>query len=129
MSDTHKAALATGRTEGRVVRNYLEALRSNKPKRGRQRTADSVQRRLEAIGKQLVDADPVTELRLVQERRDLEAELQTIESGVDVATFEAEFVEVAKSYSDRQGISYAAWREIGVPAATLASAGISRSRQ
>ena len=37
MTDAHKAALATGRTEGRVVREYLEALRANKPKRGRDR--------------------------------------------------------------------------------------------
>jgi hypothetical protein len=129
MSASHKAALATGRTEGRAVRNYLEALRTTKPKRGRKRTAESVQRRLEAIERQIVDADAMTELRLVQERRDLEAERQAIDGGVDVAAFEAEFVKVARNYSARQGISYAAWREIGVPAATLAAAGLTRSHR
>ena len=34
----------------------------------------------------------------------------------------------AKGYSERKGISYAAWREAGVPAATLKAAGISRGR-
>ena len=39
MTDEHKAALAQGRSEGRAVRDYLDALRANKPKRGRKRTA------------------------------------------------------------------------------------------
>ena len=34
MTDTHKAALAQGRLEGRAVRDYLDALRATKPKRG-----------------------------------------------------------------------------------------------
>ena len=49
MSDDHKAALAIGRTKGRVVRRYLDALEANKPKRGRKRTPESIQRRLKAI--------------------------------------------------------------------------------
>ena len=36
----------------------------------------------------------------------------------------AEFVKVAKSYSQRQGISYATWREVGVEASVLKAAGI-----
>ena len=129
MSDAHKAALATGRTEGRIVRNYLEALRANRSRRGRKRTGETIHQRLAAIDVQLAEADAITELRLVQERRDLESELQTLGGGVDVETLEAEFVKVAKNYSERQGISYAAWREVGVPAAALAAAGIARSRQ
>ena len=39
MSAEHKAALAQGRSEGKAVRDYLDALRANKPKRGRKRTA------------------------------------------------------------------------------------------
>ena len=49
MSDSHKAALAEGREQGRAVRRYLEALEAHKPKRGRKRTPDSVQKRLAAI--------------------------------------------------------------------------------
>ena len=46
MSDDHKAALAAGRNEGRAVRRYLEALEAHKPKRGRKRTPESIQKRL-----------------------------------------------------------------------------------
>jgi hypothetical protein len=127
MSAEHKAALARGRSEGKAVRDYLDALRANKPKRGRKRTPDSIKKRLAAIDAQLKDADPLSELRYVQERRDLEAELQSMDSAVDLSAIEGSFVKVAKSYSERQGISYAAWREVGVEASVLKKAGISRS--
>ena len=127
MSAEHKAALAQGRSEGKAVRDYLDALRANKPKRGRKRTPDSIKKRLASIDSQLKDADPLTELRLVQERRDLEYELQSMESAVDLSAIESSFVKVARSYSERQGISYAAWREVGVEASVLKKAGIGRS--
>jgi uncharacterized Ntn-hydrolase superfamily protein len=126
MTDEHKAALATGRNEGNAVRNYLEALRNNKPKRGRRRTRESIASRLSAIDSELESADPMNELRLRQERRDLQAELSSIGEKVDITALETGFVSVAKSYSSRQGISYATWREIGVDAAVLKRAGISR---
>lgn len=127
MSESHKAALARGRAEGRAVREYLDALRSNKPRRGRKRTPDSVKKRLTSIENELKDADPLAELRLIQERRDLQMELEGMGTGVDMAALEQAFAEVAASYSDRQGISYASWREVGVPAAVLKRAGIARS--
>lgn len=127
MTDTHKAALAQGRVEGKAVRDYLEALRANKPARGRKRTPDSVTKRLAAIEAELASADPVKELRLVQERMDLQAELAGMGNTVDVSALEAEFVRVAKSYGDRTGVSYAAWRAVGVTPAVLKTAGVSRS--
>ena len=48
MSDQHKEALATGRNQSRAVKAYLAALKSNKPKRGRKRTAES--KELQTIG-------------------------------------------------------------------------------
>ena len=126
MTDSHKAALERGRAEGRVVRDYLEALRSNKPKRGRKRTADSINKRLAAIDDELAEASAIEELQLIQERRDLNAELASLGSGVDVGEIEDSFVSVAKGYGDRKGISYASWRDVGVSAATLKRAGISR---
>ena len=126
MTDEHKAALAAGRTEGKAVRDYLEALRNNKPKRGRKRTPDTIARRLEVIASELVDADPIQELRLVQERLDLQTELASAGLAVDLTAIEAEFVRVAKEYSERNGYSYTAWRTIGVDAAVLKRAGISR---
>jgi len=127
MTDEHKAALATGRNEGNAVRHYLEALRSNKPKRGRRRTRESITARLSAIDAELETADPMSELRLRQERRDLQAERDSMGTKVDISALEEGFIAVARSYSARQGISYATWREIGVDAAVLKRAGISRS--
>ena len=46
---------------------------------------------------------PLTDL--VQERIDLGKELQSMGDGADVSAMEAAFVDVAKSYSERQGIS------------------------
>ena len=57
----------------------------------------------------------------------LTEELAGMGAEVDLGAIEGAFVEVAASYSKRQGISYAAWREVGVPAAVLKRAGISRS--
>src|SRR5690242_17471608 len=57
MSAQHKAALAVGRSEGRAVRNYLEALEAHKPKRGRRRTPESISARLEKIEADLDEAE------------------------------------------------------------------------
>ena len=127
MTDSHKAALERGRAEGRVVRDYLEALRSNKPKRGRKRTADSISKRLEKIDAELESATAIDELQLLQERRDLQAEIATLGGGVAISDLEEAFVDVAKGYGERKGISYATWRDVGVSAATLKRANISRT--
>ncbi len=76
MTDEHKAALARGREEGRVVRRYLEAI----------------------------------------DRRD----------AVEIEALEAEFIEVAGPYSERKGLSYLAWRAVGVQPRVLRAAGIPR---
>lgn len=128
MSDDHKAALALGRQQGRAVRDYLDALEKHRPKRGRKRTPESIAARLDKIAAQLDDVDPVTRLQLVQERLDLEAELAAIDDKPDLEALEAAFVDAAPGYSERKGISYAAWRESGVEARVLKAAGISRRR-
>lgn len=127
MSDSHKAALERGRAEGRIVRDYLEALRSNKPRRGRKRTSESISKRLAKIEEELAAASAIDQLQLLQERRDLQAEIDRMDGGVDVTRLEAAFIGVAKGYTQRKGIDYATWRDVGVSAATLKRAGISRS--
>lgn len=126
MSDTHKAALAKGRSEGRVVRDYLEGLRATKPKRGRKRTPETIEKRLAKIDVELADASPIEELALVQERRDLQDELAAMSQTIDMTALETAFVEVAKSYSDSKKIAYASWRDVGVESSVLTRAGISR---
>ena len=124
MSSAHKAALANGRAEGKVIREYLEILEAIKPRRGRKRTPDSINRRLKAIAKEHESADALTKVRLVQERMNLQRELSTMKDKSQVADAENKFVKVAKRFSTRNDISYDAWREMGVPATVLARSGL-----
>jgi hypothetical protein len=126
MTAAHKRALAEGRELGRAVRNYLDALQRNRPKRGRRRTAASMRKRLDAISTKLSDASPLQRLQLVQERMDLRTELQQLGAKVDLSALERQFTKAARAYSERKGISYAAWRELGVSADVLKKAGITR---
>ncbi len=127
MSKDHKEALAVGRAEGRSVRAYLEALESSRPKRGRKRTKESISVRLDRIETELETADALKRLQLTQERLNLSEELTNMDRGIDLGDLESEFVRVAGGYADRKGISYAAFRQIGVSAAVLKKAGISRA--
>ena len=126
MSDTHKAALAEGRDQGRAVRRYLEALEAHKPRRGRKRTPESMEKRLAGIEEKLPQADPLTRLQLVQERMDLQSQLEAADTTIDLQELEDEFVKAAPDYSRRKGITYAAWREAGIDPAVLRRAGIRR---
>jgi len=126
MSSEHKEALALGREQGRAVRRYLEALEQHRPRRGRKRTVDSIRARLDKIDAEPEGADPLARLHLSQERMDLELELATKSEAVDLTALEDDFVEAAKDYGRRKGVSYAAWREAGVEAAVLKRAGVGR---
>ncbi len=129
MSDEHKAALAEGREQGRVVRRYLEALESPRPKRGRKRTQESIAKRLAAIDEQLANADALTRLHLAQERMDLEHELSPASGeGADLEELEAAFIDVAAEYGERKRLSYEAWRAVGVEPRVLKAAGITRAQ-
>jgi hypothetical protein len=130
MSAEHKAALAKGRTQANAVRAYLEALEANRPKRGRKRTPESIERRLAAIDAEYETAGSLTALQLLQERKNLEAELIAFRSasdGPDLERLRKEFARHAKAYGQAKGIAYGTWREIGVPAEVLRQAGISRA--
>jgi len=129
MSDSHKAALAEGREQGRAVRRYLEALEAHRPKRGRKRTPESVERRLTAIDEKLNEADALTRLHLSQERMNLQAELSSTDNAVDLGALEEEFVVAAKPYGERKGITYAAWRQAGVDPGVLRRANIKRGAE
>lgn len=128
MSSTHKAALAKGREEGRIVRQYLEALESTRPRRGRKRTPDSIRRRLATIESTLPGADPLARLHLVEEKQRLQAELSHSGHTVDLAALEKAFIKVARPYGERKGVSYSAWRTVGVSASVLQQAKVSRTR-
>ena len=127
LTTEHKEAMAAGRSEGRAVKTYLDALAGDRPRRGRPRTADSIRGRLAAITQELEGATSLRRLQLLQERRDLEAELETKSGpGADLPALEADFTGVVKAYGARKGIAYATWREMGVSADVLSRAGITR---
>ena len=127
MSAEHKAALAQGRREARAVKRYLQAISSRKP--GRPASPERLKERIAAYEAQIAaEADPLRALDLRQKRIDDEAALARLAAEEDMSVVEGGFVEFAKSYSERKGISYAAWREQGVPAAVLRKAGIARTR-
>ena len=122
MTETEKIEVA-------AVRDYLKALEQNAPRRGRKRTPESVERQLAVLEGEMEGASVTKRLDLIQQRIDLEADLETLQQAgsVDLSALEAGFATHAAAYGGRRGISYAAWREVGVSSTTLKSAGIRRS--
>ena len=86
-----------------------------------------MKKRLRTIEEKLATADALTRVQLVQERMDIDNELNAKQVTTDMGALEDAFVKAAKEYGERKGISYAAWREVGVDAAVLKRAGISRA--
>ncbi len=126
LTPEHKEALARGRQEGKVVRDYLEALHAE-GRRGRPVDRQSLEARIERLQSQINEApDAARRVELIQQRLDAERKLAGLEGSADRQSLERDFIEVAKAYSERRGISYTAWREVGVPAAVLREAGIAR---
>ena len=126
MSDEHKAALEVGRQSGRAIGEYLDAVAAHKPKRGRKRTPETVQRQMREVDDIIGSATGTARVELVQRRRDLEVELAGLSAQVDLEMLETGFLKYAKDYANRKGISYGAFREVGVPADVLDKAGINR---
>ena len=128
MSNEHKAALAQGRRESKAIKSYLEALAARRP--GRPLTSDGLNMRMKKVNEKLESSqDPLEKVELVQSKLDIEKALADLGNTQDLASLESGFVENASAYSERKGISYTAWREIGVPAVVLRRAGIKETRR
>jgi hypothetical protein len=123
MSDEHKQAIADARRQNQAVRDYLNALTAKPAERRPTTTPEQVQAQIEA------EADPVKRLELIQRRLDVEDRLADEQDQPDLETLEAAFVAVAADYASRKGITYSAFRELGVPASALKQAGIARTRR
>ena len=119
----------TEKTEVAAVRNYLKALEQNAPRRGRKRTPESVERQLAVLEGEMEGVSVTKRLGLIQQRINLETDLEALQQAesVDLSALEAGFATHAAAYGGRRGISYAAWREVGVSSTTLKSAGIRRN--
>lgn len=129
MSQEHKEALAVGRRQGRDVRAYLEAIeRGRRP--GRRFSNDELRSRIGQLEERIAsEPDATKRLDLIQRRLDWEDRLAAEVDEPDLTTLEAAFVAAAGPYSARKGISWTAWRELGVPAAVLKQAGVPRTRR
>jgi hypothetical protein len=126
MSEAHKAALAEGRVQARTIKAYLESLQSRRP--GRPVTPESLKARLVRVDDKLAEeTDVLKRLDLIQRRIDIHHALAQAYSASAHEEFEAGFIDCAAAYSKRKGITYAAWREVGVPVATLKQVGITRN--
>lgn len=129
MSEEHKAALAEGRRQGRDVREYLNALERGK-RRGRRLSRQELENRVAGLRDRISgEPDPAKRLELVQQRLDYEDRLAAETDEPDMESLVAAFVASARPYSERKGITWTAWRELGVPAAVLKRAGVPRTRR
>lgn len=130
MTDEHKAAISAGRIEAATVRDYLEALESNRPKPGRRMNPEKLQERRAELGAELASGTlkAMKRLETLQAVRDIDAQLEALQAEPDMTAVEAGFIEHAASYGARKGIAYATWREFGVPAEVLSKSGITRGQ-
>ena len=129
MSAEHKAALAKGRAQSKAVREYLSMLQED-GRRSSNLSPDQLNQKIHELQAKIDETDnPATRLELIQRRIDLEEQLGQTKDAADPEELEKAFVESAKEYSERKGISYSAWREVGVPASVLKQAGIARTRR
>ena len=128
MTDEHKAAIAAGRIETAAVRDYLDALETSRPKPGRRVTPETLDARRADIDAQLGAGSitPIKRLELMQDRRDIDAQLAALAEEPEMNAAEAGFITHAASNGRRKGIQYATWREAGMPADLLARSGITR---
>jgi hypothetical protein len=75
-------------------------------------------------------ATGVEKVLAAQNVRDLQARIAqaSVTNGADLKTLESAFVKVAKTFSEKRGIRWSAWRDAGVPGDVLKKAGIARTR-
>lgn len=127
MSEEHKEALAKGRRQARIVRDYMEALEWKDRANSRPDRSDLEDKIAQLRSQIEEEEDSTSRVELVQKRLDLEEQLETIDDVPDVESREQDFIDIAREYSARKGISYMAWREVDVPASVLKEAGFRRT--
>jgi len=125
MSAEHKDALAQGRREASAIKKYLGALGRRRP--GRPVTPESLKKRVADLSVRLSgEQNALRAVELRQQIIEAGEALAEADTAASVDELETGFIEHAASYSDRKGISYAAWRQSGVPAQVLKKAGVRR---
>lgn len=126
MSEENKKAMALGRERSRWVDAYIKALETHKYKgRGAQRPdSDDLKKRISELTKVIASSTGVEKVLRIQEKADLEKQLNSFTEDERFRELEARFLSVIKQFSLDRGVSFDSWRIAGVPVRTLAKAGM-----
>lgn len=117
-------------SDRQIVSRYLEQLLEKRPQRGRPRrtkTDQEIADRVGVIDTEMAKVGVLARLALTQERLELIAELEGRAAPAPAEEddrLEQAFITAARRFSDERGISYGAWREMGVGVRVLRLAGI-----
>jgi hypothetical protein len=111
----------------RVVNPYLLSLSAKKKNNSGKRSPERLAAKLETISAKL-DTDttltPVARLRLYQDRIDITRDLNAATYQPDIDGLVKLFIEVGAEWAKDTGISYQAFRDMGVPTSVLREARI-----
>jgi 1,6-anhydro-N-acetylmuramate kinase len=113
-TEAQKERMVLGAKAMRAVDAYLAHINADKP-RGRKVDKEALQAKIDAeesLAKKVILISQMHEAIERDQRAEAEAEL------------EEAFLKHVNWFSDQHGITYNAWREIGVPANVLSKAGI-----
>ncbi len=111
----------------KLTQKEIEAIQKGK---GRRVDPKTIERRLAKARQALAAAkNPLQKIELTEKVLRLEKALKEAQKGGGkTSDVEKAFIQHAASFARRKGISYRAFREMGVPPDVLAKAGIKRTR-
>jgi hypothetical protein len=122
-----KAAVLDAKTEAQRISQYLRALQLKKTKMGPKAKPEVLARRVSKARDAAAMRTGIRQLEAVQRLRNLERKQADPSMNGNFEKLETNFIETAKGFGERKGIDYGTWRAVGVDAAVLKKAGITRA--
>lgn len=113
----HTPEMHEKNNRSKTVSLYLRSLE------GDTASPEEIRRKIAKLTEKIAKTSGVNKLRLIQDRLDLRSRLNNIK---DTTSLEERFIAVAAQFSVENGISWSAWRVIGVPVKVLEAAKIPR---
>jgi hypothetical protein len=128
----NRSEISERMTQQNAIRRYLQALdrKGTGHRTNPRQTVDTIDEQLDRLNARIdTTTSALKRLQLEQQVIDLRRTKANLLAGDDMDALEAGFVEHVQAYSQRKGLSYAAWREAGVQPRVLRKAGmVGRSR-
>ncbi len=121
MENSPNSSRAEAAAQNKAIKAYFAA-KEHKPTT--RRSPERLRTRVSAIEMELKSAPVIKRIQLMQEKADITALLSMKTVSVDMAALENGFVQHAKGFSDRKGITASTWRKMGVPGELIKRAGI-----